>query len=56
MLQTVYNLSKFFKDADGDALTYALAENAVADVASALVDGGSLSITPPGRRERNPSR
>ena len=43
---TALDLSEFFADPDGDSLTFTLADDAESGVASALVEGNILSITP----------
>ena len=43
---TTLDLSKFFTDPDGDLLTYALNDAESSNVASAVVEENSLSITP----------
>ena len=43
---TTLDLSEFFADPDGDSLTYALDDAESSNVASAVVEESSLSITP----------
>ena len=43
---TTLDLSEFFTDTDGDSLTYALDDTESSNVASAVVEENSLSITP----------
>ena len=45
-LPTTLDLSEFFADPDGDSLTYALDAQESPEVASAVVEESSLSITP----------
>ena len=45
-LPTTLDLSEFFTDPDGDSLTYTLGDAADSNVASAVVEGSSLTITP----------
>ena len=43
---TTLDLSEFFADPDGDSLTFTLADDAESSVASAVVEAGTMSITP----------
>ena len=45
-LPTTLDLSEFFTDPDGDSLTYTLGDAADSNVASAVVEDSTLSITP----------
>ena len=43
---TTFDLSEFFADPDGDTLTFTLLDDAESRAASAVVEDGSLTITP----------
>ena len=45
-LPTILDISEFFTDTDGDSLTYTLGDDAESSVASAVVEAGTMSITP----------
>ena len=45
-LPTILDVSEFFTDTDGDSLTYTLGDDAESSVASAVVEAGTMSITP----------